>query len=129
MQLQVNVIRSNLLPRGVWEADYLVRGCRALLAINRDHECVRRVRIRAGVDEEIARAWLEGLLERLDPAPQLTLVRDEPQRSSRDTLIRRICAAAPSRPQPRANGAPPATRGTRPVRPHRVALDRPATPR
>lgn len=60
-------------PRGVWDADYLLGGCRVLHAIDRTGECVRRARIRPDVDEDVVRAWLEGLLERLDPTSRLRL--------------------------------------------------------
>ena len=70
-----------LLERGVWKADYLLAGCEVLLAIDRHGNCVRRVRLTSDVDELVARAWLEGYVERVDPEPrrpQLLLVRPTP---------------------------------------------------
>jgi len=64
-----------LLDRGVWKAPYLLNGREVLQAIDRHGNCVRRVRLSLGVDEEVARAWLEGYLEHVDPLPQLRLVR------------------------------------------------------
>jgi hypothetical protein len=64
-----------LLDRGVWWADYLNRGRPVLLAVDSHGECIRRVRLERDEDEEIAREWLEGLLEHYDPPrPRLALV-------------------------------------------------------
>jgi hypothetical protein len=71
----------SLLARGVEKAAYLLDGCEVLLAIDRGGNCVRRVRLTPDVDEDIARAWLEGYLERVDPEPvrpQLVLIRPTP---------------------------------------------------
>ena len=63
---------TKLLDRGVWEAEYLLAGRPVLLAITSRGECLKRVRLAVDDDEEIARAWLEGLLEHYDP-PRATL--------------------------------------------------------
>ncbi len=67
-----------LKPRGVWEGDFLLDGCPVLQAIDKAGNCVRQVRLRDGIDERVARAWLEGYLERVDPVPQLRLVKPLP---------------------------------------------------
>lgn len=64
-----------LLDRGVWWADYLSRGRPVLLAIDSRGECLRRVRLDRDEDEEIAREWLDGLIEHYDPPRRLVLVR------------------------------------------------------
>lgn len=63
-----------LLDRGVWREPYTMAGCDVLIAVDRRGDIVKRVQLRAGVDEGRATAWLEELLERVDPAPQLRLV-------------------------------------------------------
>lgn len=55
-----------LLPRGVQYAHYLVDGYRVLHAIDSRGNCLRRVKLTPDVDEELARAWLDGLLEHYD---------------------------------------------------------------
>lgn len=70
-----------LKERGVHWADYLNRGRPVLLAIDSRGECIRRVRLERDEDEEIAREWLDGLLEHYDPPrPRLVLL---PQTSQR----------------------------------------------
>jgi len=64
-----------LLERGVWKAAYLLDGCEVLHAIDRRGNCVRRVKLYPEIDERIARAWLSGFLERVDPTPRLRLVK------------------------------------------------------
>lgn len=61
---------TNLLPRGVWPAGYMIDGLEVLLAIDSRGNCLRRVKLAEGVDEEIARAWLEGIIDHYDPAPK-----------------------------------------------------------
>lgn len=55
-----------LLPRGVHLAHYLVDGWPVLHAIDSNGNCLRRVKLTDEVDEGLARAWLEGLLEHYD---------------------------------------------------------------
>lgn len=71
-------IAGKLLGRGVWFADYLIRGRPVLLAIDSRGECVKRVRLVRDEDEEIARDWLDGLIEHYDPPRRLELLRTEP---------------------------------------------------
>lgn len=79
--------------RGVSLADYLIGGCPVLQAIDRYGNCVKRIRLADDVDEEIARTWLEGLLEREDPAPRLQLVRATPAAATwSPALLSRILA-------------------------------------
>jgi hypothetical protein len=68
---------GQLLGRGVWWADYLIRGRPVLLAITSAGECLRRVRLARDEDEDLAREWLDGLLEHYDPPPsrRLSLLR------------------------------------------------------
>lgn len=72
--------------RGVSFASYRIGGDPVLHAIDSQGNLLRRVRLRADVDETIARAFLEGLLEHDDPldpplpppptlAPPLQLIR------------------------------------------------------
>lgn len=63
-----------LRDRGVWWADYLSRGRPVLLAIDSRGELVKRVRLERDEDEDIAREWLDGLLEHYDPPRRLALV-------------------------------------------------------
>ena len=67
-----------LLGRGVWWADYLRDGRPVLLAIDSRGECIKRVRLVRDEDEELAREWLDGLLEHYDPPRRLELVRTAP---------------------------------------------------
>lgn len=70
-----SVAAKRLLGRGVWWADYLVRGRPVLLAITSTGECIRRVRMDEDVNEGVARAFLSGLLDHYDPLrPPLRLV-------------------------------------------------------
>jgi hypothetical protein len=63
-----------MLDRGVWREPYTMAGHDVLIAVDRRGDVVKRVQLREGVDEERAVAWLEELLERLDPTPVLRLV-------------------------------------------------------
>jgi hypothetical protein len=72
-----------LLDRGVWREPYTMAGHDVLIAVDRRGDVVKRVHLREGVDSARAAAWLEELLERLDPAPMLRLVEDSPKRELR----------------------------------------------
>jgi hypothetical protein len=69
---------GQLLGRGVWWADYLINGRPVLLAIASTGELIRRVRLARDEDEEVAREWLEGLIEHYDPPRRIALVRPSP---------------------------------------------------
>jgi hypothetical protein len=58
----------------VWREPYTMAGHDVLIAVDRRGDVVKRVQLREGVSEAHATAWLEQLLERLDPTPQLRLV-------------------------------------------------------
>ncbi len=65
-----------ILPRGVWLADYLVKGQRALLAVDSRGALLKLYPLAPDADEDCARAWLEGLLDHYDPLrPALRLMR------------------------------------------------------
>ena len=66
-----------LLDRGVWPAEYLIDGFPVLHAIDSKGNCLRRVRLADGVDEDAAHEWLAGLLEHYDPRPALRLVKPD----------------------------------------------------
>ena len=77
-------VRKQLLDRGVWEAPYLLEGnVRVLIAINRRGVTCGHVKLRAGVDEERASAYLLQQLERVDPDPVLRLVQPTRPMSTR----------------------------------------------
>lgn len=57
--------------RGVREADCTRGGLRVFEAINSAGDCVKRMKLEPGVNEEIIREWLWGHLERVDPRPRL----------------------------------------------------------
>lgn len=74
------VVRGNPHPiaphvrhpgRGVRESDTTMDGCRVFEAIASSGECVHREKLVPGVDEEILREWLWGILERVDPKMRL----------------------------------------------------------
>jgi hypothetical protein len=67
-----------LLDRGVWREPYTMAGYDVLIAVDRRGDVVKRVQLREGVNEERAVAWLEELLERVDPMPVLRLVDPSP---------------------------------------------------
>lgn len=67
--------KSETLERGVYEADYLVQGHRVLVAIDSQGNARKHVKLTAGVSYARAKAWLEQLLDRIDPVPALRLVR------------------------------------------------------
>ena len=66
--------RHELLERGVYRAPYLKNGRRLMLAVDRFGNVVKRVQLLADTDEADVTAWLERLLDRVDPVPQLKLV-------------------------------------------------------
>lgn len=66
--------RHELLERGVYRAPYLKNGRRLMLAVDRYGNVVKRVQLLADTDEADVTAWLERLLDRIDPLPQLKLV-------------------------------------------------------
>lgn len=100
--------RPSLLPRGVSYADYLIRNCRVLQAIDRHGNCVKRVKLEPDVDEEVVWVWLEGLLERLDPDPirHLWLMPAAPARSARTVEIMTALRVAALRSRPRGRAGP-----------------------
>lgn len=68
--------KAVMLERGVYETPYLVDGVRALIAIDSRGVARKHIKLRAGVSYDRAKAYLEELLERIDPEPRLELVRD-----------------------------------------------------
>lgn len=80
-----SVAAVRLLDRGVHFADYLLRGRPVLLAIDSRGECLKRVRLVRDEDEDMAREWLEGLIEHYDPPLCLTLIR--PSAASRKLFM------------------------------------------
>lgn len=79
-----------VLERGVHFAAYRSRGCRVLLAIDSHGDCIRRVRLGPEVDETIARAFLQGLLDH-----------DDPQDCPPPRHLQLVKPSLPSRPAPR----------------------------
>jgi hypothetical protein len=83
---------ESILERGVYRAPYLVDGVEVLIAVDSRGVARKHVKLKAGVSESRATDWLRGLLDRVDPLPQLRLVRDDPPsrkfdlRNSLDTL-------------------------------------------
>lgn len=75
-----------LLDRGVWREPYTMAGHDVLIAVDRRGDVVKRVQLREGVDPARAAAWLREVLERLDPAPVLRLVEDQPAREPKREL-------------------------------------------
>jgi hypothetical protein len=71
-----------LPARGVHEEPYTKDGCLVLVAIDSKGDGRKRVKLSPGVSYDRARAWLEELLDRVDPIdpprPPLALVRDRP---------------------------------------------------
>lgn len=67
-----------LLERGVWTAPYLIRGHRALVAVNRFGVVCSHTVLLPGVDPMRAADALEQRLDRLDPP--IRLVREIPPR-------------------------------------------------
>jgi hypothetical protein len=63
-----------LLARGIWKAPYLVDGFEVLVAIDSRSAARKHLKLRPGVSEERAAAWLEQLLDRIDPVMKLELV-------------------------------------------------------
>lgn len=104
--------RHELLERGVYKAPYLKNGRRLVLAVDRFGNVVKRVQLLAETDEHDVTAWLERLLDRVDPVPQLKLVTEpvpraippsDPRhpaalRKYRMQLVRAAARALPPRP-------------------------------
>jgi hypothetical protein len=67
--------KSEILERGVYEADYLVGGHQVLVAIDSRGNARKHVKLTPGVSYARAKAWLEQLLDRIDPPLELRLVR------------------------------------------------------
>lgn len=88
--MAIAVKRELTWERGVHVAPCRVGGDRLLLAIDSRGELVRKVRLRPGVDEGIARAFLEGLLAHDDP--------EEPEPASPTRALFLVGALPPSRP-------------------------------
>lgn len=63
------------LQRGVWEAPYRVDGVRVLIAVDRFGNARKHVKLTAKVDPIRAADWLSQLLDRIDPLPELRLVK------------------------------------------------------
>lgn len=65
---------GDLLPRGVVQARYTLQGAPVLLATDSRGECIHQIRLAEDelfeMCEEVATAWLEGLLDHYDPVPR-----------------------------------------------------------
>lgn len=75
---------TRLLDRGIWRAPYLVDDVPVLIAVDRFGVVRKHVKLRAGVEELRAAAWLAELLDRVDPPRQLRLVSTPPPRLELD---------------------------------------------
>ena len=62
-------------PRGVFRTRYKIQGCWGLVAIDSRGEGRKKILLRAGVDELRATYWLRQWLDRIDPIPQLQLIK------------------------------------------------------
>src|SRR5690348_4564717 len=71
-------VRHELLERGVYKAPYLKNGRRLMLAVDRYGNVIKRVQLLAETDEMSVTVWLERLLDRVDPIPDIRLVIDAP---------------------------------------------------
>jgi len=67
-----------MLDRGVYLAPYLVQGFEVLIAVDSRGVARKHVKLRRGVSEPRATAWLRAFLDRVDPVPRLQLVREDP---------------------------------------------------
>jgi hypothetical protein len=67
---------EGLAGRGVWEAPYLVDGYPALIAVDSRGVARKHAKLLSGASYARVKAALEALLDRIDPVPQLALVRD-----------------------------------------------------
>lgn len=77
--MQAERANAEQLERGVWEAPYRKDGCIILVAVDSHGNERKRVKLLPGVAYARAKAWLEALLDRVDPEPpprKLELVRD-----------------------------------------------------
>jgi hypothetical protein len=80
-EMQSAASQSEKPERGVHELPYTKDGCVVLVALDARGDERRRVKLLPGVSYERAKSWLEQLLDRVDPLPQLptlALVRDMP---------------------------------------------------
>lgn len=73
-------IATERAARGVYWARYTRKGKPILYAVDSKGDLVRSLVVSAdatypGINEDIACEWLWGYLERVDPRPQLTLMR------------------------------------------------------
>jgi hypothetical protein len=75
--VQKIAVTESVLNRGVYRVPYLVDGAEVLIAVDSCGVARKHVKLRAGVTEERATDWLRNLLDRIDPLPQLRLVRDD----------------------------------------------------
>ena len=66
--------RSEVLPRGVYEATYRVEGYEVLVAIDSAGNARKHVKLKPGVSYARAKAWLEDVLDRIDPPRELRLL-------------------------------------------------------
>lgn len=67
------------LARGVWKAPYRFEGVEVLIAVDSQGNVRKHVKLAAGVDVIRATAWLQQLLDRIDPPrPKLQLVTTGP---------------------------------------------------
>lgn len=70
---------EEMLERGVYVAPYLFQGVAVLIAVDRNGDVRKHLKLTPGVDEVRAVRWLEQLLDRIDPPrPQLQLVKSTP---------------------------------------------------
>lgn len=89
--MQPERVNAEQLERGVWEAPYRKDGCIVLVAVDSQGNERKRVKLLPGIAYGRAKAWLEELLDRVDPVPpprKLELVRDHatPVRSRRQAF-------------------------------------------
>jgi hypothetical protein len=67
----MQIVRSEVAPRGVRLADYTIDGQRVLEAISSRGERVAQVPVPPDAIEAVVREWLWGFLDGMDPRPTL----------------------------------------------------------
>lgn len=76
--MQSKAAADEILGRGVYKAPYLVDGVEVLIAIDARGAARKHLKLRPGVSEHRATAWLREWLDRIDPRPTLKLVTSAP---------------------------------------------------